>query len=60
MSTPEPVDERPAGGIEIRGGDRDEDFMPGQQELPFAKGGLLTADPGEDSDEVPAPLRGGH
>jgi hypothetical protein len=28
MSTPEPVDERPAGTVEIRGGDRDEDFMP--------------------------------
>lgn len=28
MSIPEPLDERPAGGLEIRGGDRDEDFIP--------------------------------
>jgi hypothetical protein len=28
VSTPEPVDETPAGKVEIRGGDRDEDFMP--------------------------------
>lgn len=35
MSIPDPLDEQPAGGVEIRGGDRDEDFMPGTQQLPF-------------------------
>jgi hypothetical protein len=34
--TPEPVDESPAAGVEVRGGDRDEDFMPQY------KGGWLT------------------
>ncbi|HEY1700869.1 MAG TPA: hypothetical protein VGG75_14255 [Trebonia sp.] len=29
MSTPEPLDERPAGAVEIRGGDKPEDFIPG-------------------------------
>lgn len=27
MSTPEPLDEHPAGGVEVRGGDRPEDFI---------------------------------
>jgi hypothetical protein len=45
MSTPEPVDERPAGAVEIRGGDRDEDFITFPA---FAKGGLVLAD-GQES-----------
>jgi hypothetical protein len=28
MSIPEPLDEHPAGAVEIRGGDKPEDFMP--------------------------------
>lgn len=32
MTTPEPLDEKVPAPVEIRGGDRDEDFM---QQLPF-------------------------
>jgi hypothetical protein len=28
MSIPEPLDEHPAGAVEIRGGDKPEDFIP--------------------------------
>lgn len=40
MSTPEPLDEHPAGGVEIRGGDKPEDYIE-DPELLKAWGGKL-------------------
>ena len=39
MSELEPVDERSADPVEIRGGDRPEDYLP-----PFSTGGLIPRD----------------
>lgn len=46
MTAPEPLDEHPAGPVEIRGGDRDEDFMPA-----FAQGGQLPGVPAAFPDD---------
>jgi hypothetical protein len=49
MTTPEPLDEFPAGGVEIRGGDRPEDFMPEEGCcLPGCGCDDLAAGPGND------------
>jgi hypothetical protein len=55
MSTPEPLDEHPAGGIEIRGGDRPEDYLPRSDVMFHAQEDLLRCGPdcdcGEDEPE---------
>lgn len=45
MTEPAPVDEPKLPPVEIRGGDRDEDFMPDAGLPPFAPGGLVTSGP---------------
>jgi hypothetical protein len=50
MSTPEPLDEQTVGDVEIRGGDRPEDYIPA-----FATGGIVYGvKPGDTGSDNPA------
>lgn len=48
MTTPEPLDEHPAGAVETRGGDRPEDW---NQPLPYVEEDLRRAAALDDDDE---------
>jgi hypothetical protein len=45
MSTPEPLDEHPAGGVEIRGGDRPADYLLRSDVMFHAQEDLLPCSP---------------